>query len=100
MSRMQRDKGKRGELELCKFLDEHGHPAERSQQYCGNVDAPDILCESVPFAIESKRCERLSVYAALEQAEADTDGPVLVCHRRNGKPWLAILRLDDLLGLL
>ena len=102
MSRMQRDKGKRGELQLCQFLTDHGHPAERSQQYCGNVDAADIFCKSLPFHIEVKRTECLSLYPAMQQAVNDAgEGSVpLVAHRRNRREWLAILRLDDLLELL
>ena len=48
--------------------------------------------------IEVKRTERLNLYDALEQAiddMAEDDIPV-VLHRRNHKPWVAIVRLDDL----
>jgi len=100
MSASQKNKGKRGELELARLLTDHGHPARRGRQFSGSPDSPDVVCPSLPFHIECKRCERISIYAALEQSEGDADGPALVAHRRNGKPWLAILRLSDLLGLL
>lgn len=95
-----REKGKRGELELSHFLTEHGFPARRGQQFSGSPESPDVICPSLPFHIECKRCERINIYAALEQAEGDADYLAMVAHRRNGKPWLAILRLDDLLELV
>ena len=52
--------------------------------------------------IECKRVQALQLYAALEQAQADTgegERPVVI-HRRNGKPWVAIMLLDDWLPLL
>jgi Holliday junction resolvase len=100
MSASQKNKGKRGERELARFLTERGHPSRRGVQFSGSPDSPDVLCTSLPFHIECKRCERISIYDALEQAEGDADGPALVAHRRNCKPWLAILRLDDLLALV
>ena len=96
-----RDKGARGERELARWLTERGHPARRGQQFKGGADSPDVICPSLPFHIECKRTERFNAYSALEQAQADCgDKPALVCHRRNGKPWLAVLRLDDLLTLI
>jgi Holliday junction resolvase len=100
LSAAERNKGKRGERELARLLTMNGHPAHRGQQFSGSLDSPDIICPSLPFHIECKRAERISIYAALEQAEGDADGSAMVAHRRNGKPWLAILRLDDLLELV
>lgn len=95
-------KGKRGELELVRFLKAHGHPARRGQQFQGGPDSPDVVCPSLPFHIECKRTERLSLYEALEQAERDAgdDLAPLVAHKRNRGKWLAILRLEDLLRLI
>lgn len=92
-------KGKRGELELCRFLEEHGHPARRGQQFKGTPDSPDVECPTLPFHIEVKRTERLNLYEAVEQAVGDAgdDQVPLVAHRRNRGPWLAVLRLEDLL---
>ena len=100
MGSMSRRKGRTGEQELSRYLSARRFPARRSCQYKGHAEAPDIHCPSIPFAIECKRVEKFNAYAALEQAEAVADGPALVCHRRNGKPWLAVLRLDHLLSLL
>jgi Holliday junction resolvase len=100
MGMMSKRKGRTGEQELARYLSDNGHQARRGRQYKGDPDAPDIHCPSIPFHIECKRVERFNAYAALEQAEADADGPALVAHRRNCKPWLAIHRLDDLLALV
>lgn len=95
-------KGARGELELAHYLTDHGHPARRGQQYRGGGDSPDVICPSLPFHFEAKRTERLSLYPAVDQAIADAgQGKVpVVAHKRNRKPWLAIMRLSDLLELL
>jgi len=100
LSASQKNKGKRGELELARILMDHGFPARRGQQYSGSPDSPDIICPSLPFHIECKRAEQINIYTAIKQAEGDADGPAMVAHRRNGKPRLAILRLDDLLELV
>ena len=98
MGKFSRDKGKRGELELASSLRDLGFPgAHRSQQFCGSSSSADLL--GVPGVhIEVKRCERLSIYAAYEQAVRDAKGTEdipTVFHRRNGTPWLAILSLED-----
>lgn len=99
-----REKGKRGELELAKYLREHGFTdARRGQQFRGGADSPD--CVGVPGThLECKRVEALSIYAAYEQACRDAAvGTIpVVAHRKNGRPhhplpWLAILSLDDYL---
>lgn len=95
-------KGKRGERELAAWLTGRGYPARRGQQYSGSPDSPDVVCSSLPFHFEVKRCERLRLYEAVEQAVSDS-GPgevPLVAHRRNRGEWLAVLRLDDLLSLM
>jgi len=100
MGKRSLTKGKGGERELSHFLTSRGFPARRGRQYSGDPTAPDVVSE-LPLHIECKRTERLSVYPAIEQAASDSGNkPPLVCHRRNGKPWLAILHLDDLLTLL
>lgn len=98
-----RAKGSRGELELSKFLTDHGFPARRGQQFQGSPDSPDIVCDSLKqYHIECKRVERGNPYLWIEQANKDKgefQSPV-VMHRRSDKPWLAILYLEDLLELL
>ena len=100
MGKMSRDKGKRGELELSHFLTKRGHPAHRGRQFKGSPDSPDVVCPTLPIHIECKRTETLSVYKALEQAQADSDLPGVVFHRRNGRDWLVVLDANDFMELL
>lgn len=98
--RMSRQKGKRGERELAhelnRVLGEHTN-ARRGVQYQGGADSPDVAL-SLPVHIECKRTETLNAYTALAQAKADApDGvPAIVCHRRNGQKWIAIVEIDSL----
>lgn len=98
MGKHQREKGKRGEreaaIELTFLL---GTLVERTQQFKGSPQSADL--EGIPgLHLEVKRVERLSLYPALEKAESESgnDCPVLL-HRRNGKRWVFIGYLDDLL---
>jgi len=98
MSRMSRNKGKRGELELAAELRRlFGVDARRGVQYHGGADSPDVVADLPGIHIEVKRTERLSLYPAMEQAAADAGDKVpIVCHRANRKDWVAIIRLNDL----
>jgi hypothetical protein len=93
-----RTKGKTGELELSKELTRlFGPECRRGQQFCGaNGDADVVGLAGIH--VEGKRTERLNAYKAIEQAVADAkpDCTPLVVTRSNRKPWLAIVRLDDL----
>lgn len=98
MGKFERDKGKRGELELSRKLRELGfQDAHRSRQYGGSASSADVI--GIPgIHAEVKRTETLSPYAAYSQAVRDageSDDIPVVFHRRNGKPWLAILSLED-----
>ena len=101
MSASQKNKGKRGERELARFLTDHGHPARRGVQYSGGPESPDILCESLPIHFEVKRTERLRVHESMRQAVRDAgDMTPAVAHRRNRDDWLVTMRLSDLLELV
>jgi Holliday junction resolvase len=101
MGRMSRNKGKRGENELAHFLTDAGFPARRGRQYSGSPDSPDVVCDSLPLHIECKRTETLSLYPVIEKAQLDAgDQPALIFHRRNNKPWLTIMKAEDLLKLM
>ena len=91
-----RAKGAVGERELAgEFNRLFGTTARRGQQYSG-IEGEDVVgLEGIH--VESKRVENLPVNKAMEQAIRDANGqkvPV-VFHRRNRKPWLVTLRLDD-----
>ena len=98
--RKSREKGARGEREWAGQLrDLFGcDDAHRGRQYHGGPDAPDVAKGIPGTHCEVKRTEKLSLYAAIEQALIDcgtTDVPY-VAHRRNNEEWLVIVRADDL----
>lgn len=102
MSINSKDKGKRGERELANLLREHGYKeAKRSVQYCGVNGDADVIDALEGIHIECKRNERLNIYEAMEQAQTDAregEKPA-VFHRKNRKPWLVTMRLEDWLEL-
>ena len=95
-----RTKGKTGELELARILREHGYQSRRGQQYCGASGDADVT--GLPGVhIEVKRVEALNYYGAMEQSRSDArpgELPV-VAHRKNRKPWLVTMDLEDFLEL-
>jgi Holliday junction resolvase len=102
MGKMSRQKGKKGELEFAHLLTDNGFDARRGCQFAGGPDSPDIQCDALSgYHFEVKRTETLSVYTAMEQAQEDAGGKIpVVCHRRNAKPWLVIMKAEDFLKML
>lgn len=95
-----REKGAKGERELAGILRNHGYTARRGQQYSGaNGDADVIGLPGVH--IEAKRVEKLNIEKAMEQSRSDArQGEIpIVAHRKNRKPWLVTMDLDDFLEL-
>lgn len=96
-------KGKKGELELAKFLREHGYPsARRGQQHAGGGDSPDVVCDELPgLHLECKRTERFRLYEAMAQAQRDAPARrvPIVAHRMNRREWVAVVPLADFLLL-
>lgn len=109
VSKMSRDKGKRGELEVVALANGSGLSARRTAplQAAGQLDPAlnvgDVLIIQFPLLhIEVKRDERMSVDAMCRQAEAEApEGhkPV-VAYRRNNRPWSAVVPLSHYLELL
>ena len=111
VSRMSRNKGKRGELELAKLLRKHGFNAQRTPYsgagtVKGDLVAHDMAAAIPGFHIECKRVERLNLPEAIRQAWAQcgVNIPVLF-HRRNdtrtGDPvakWHVTLPAEDWLA--
>lgn len=101
MGKTSQVKGKAGELELARLLRSHGYEIERGG--CLSFgERPDLM--GLPgIRIEVKRCEKLNLHAAMAQAIRDSarfgDGAPAVFHRRNNRPWLVTMRLDDWLNL-
>jgi hypothetical protein len=100
-----KQKGKRGELELCHVLTElFGWEARRSQQFNGNAGDADLIVKEMPeLFVECKRVEALSLPKAMSLAvtQAGTQLPAIF-HRRNRDSlgWLLTIRLTDLTRLV
>ena len=92
-----RAKGAAGERELAGVLREMGHlNCRRGQQFSGSPDSPDVY-GIVGVHPEVKRVQSLNLGAAMDQAVADCGENVpAIFHRRNHKPWMVTVRLDDL----
>lgn len=91
-------KGKTGELEAAREIARLFRvEARRGRQYCGDPEAPDIRTAIAGVHFEVKRAEAFRLHAALEQAIEDAGENIpVVLHRGNHRPWVAIVRLDDL----
>jgi len=98
MGAKSRRKGKRGELEAAAEIRRiFRTEARRGRQFRGTDDSPDVLADIPDVHIEVKRTEAFRLFEALEQAIADAGQKVpVVLHRTNRRPWVAIVRLDDL----
>lgn len=100
-------KGRRLQKEVAKAVRERFDLPDADVRSCssgaGGVDVQLSAAarERFPFAVECKLRERLNVWNALEQAEANAgDLKPLLVFRRNRSPAYAAMRLDDLLDLL
>lgn len=98
MGKMSKQKGNRGELEASKEIARlFGVEARRGQQFAGGNDSPDIVADLPGVHLEVKRTECLRLWEALQQAQDDAgDKMPVVLHRSNKRPWVAIVRLEDL----
>lgn len=98
MGAKSRRKGVRGELEAAAELRRLFRvEASRGRQYHGGDEAPDVKAAIDRVHFEVKRVEALRLYAALDQAIADAgDNIPVVLHRASQRPWVAIVRLEDL----
>ena len=102
MGAKSKNKGKRGELDLVRFLRAAGFDARRGRQFSGSPESPDVVVKDLPrLHWECKRAETFSVYPALQQAMDDAGEAVpVVAHRRSRHEWVAVLRLEDFLNIL
>ena len=98
MGAMSRRKGKRGELEAAAEIRRLFRTvARRGRQYQGTDESPDLLVDIPQVYFEVKRVEQLRLWEALAQAIEDAGEAVpVVLHRASRRPWVAIVRLDDL----
>jgi Holliday junction resolvase len=101
MGAHSRNKGARAEREIARILLEYGYlGAMRGQQRSG-LEQADVI--GLPgWHIESKRTERVALWAAWAQANRDCPrgSKPLVVTRKNKEPWLAVLTFEAFLDLL
>lgn len=97
-----RAKGARAERELANKLKEHGFSARRGQQFCGSNGDADVVCtELSDYHIECKMVEKLNIDKAMDQSLRDCQDNTPICvHRRNHKPWLVTMYLEDWVALV
>lgn len=96
-------KGKKGELDFCRFVKDLGHDCRRSQQYKGSKDSADVDSDLFWFIHpEVKRVEKLNFYEAYSQADADSgdEKEPVVFHRKNRGEWMAFCDAKFFLELL
>lgn len=93
-----KQKGKRAELALSHKLNALGFNTRRTAQYNGKEQGSLADLVGIPGVhIECKHNERLNIHEAMEQAVRDSnegDTP-MVFHKKNNKPWLVTMRLED-----
>ncbi len=102
MGRTSQRKGSNGEKELVGLLQNAGYTDVIQPPQPTYGKRPDV--EGLDGVhIEVKRKERISLYEAMEQAQADAlkfrDGVPCVFHRRNRKPWLVVMKFSDWLEM-
>lgn len=94
------NKGKRGEREVAKLLQDFGVEARRGRQFSGSPDSPDVISSLDNLHIEVKLRERFELYPSLEQAERDDPDRIpIVFHRRKRKDWTITMYAQDFLKL-
>lgn len=101
--RFSKRKGASYELQIANWFEEHFHcEARRAQQYCGLGGDADISI-NLPIHLECKAVESFSLYSALSQAKKDaskTRRTPVVIHKKNNKPSVLIVELDNLTKLI
>ena len=97
----RKGKGAIGENEVRDILIAHGYLGCRRNFASGGYGGGDLI--GVPgYSIEVKRHETTKPWEWYEQAKeaaSPTETPV-VAFRRSRSPWMALLSLEDLLGLM
>jgi hypothetical protein len=98
MGARSKRKGKVGEREASAELQRLlGIDARRGGQVDCTPDSPAIRDDIPGVHFEVKRREAFRLYEALDQAIADAGDQVpVILHRTNRRPWVAIVRLEDL----
>lgn len=94
-------KGRAGELELCRLLQEYGYPVQPGEAVSYG-STPD-LTGLTGIHIECKRGEKQALYEWIQQAQRDSskfrDGLPAIFWRKNRAPWLVCMTLTDWISL-
>lgn len=100
MGAMSQRKGRAGELELCRILNENGIPATPGDPL--NYGTQPDISGLKGFHVEAKRAEKVQIASWMAQAERDAErfgGYPCVMHRRNREPWRVTLPLTAFVDL-
>lgn len=101
--RRSQAKGRRAELELAQYLQEHGCADAKAGEPLNFGTVPDVTGID-GLHIECKRHERLEISNWYNQAQADAqrmkDGRPAVIFRQNRKPWMIVISLSDFLEII
>ena len=99
MSKRERDKGLRGELELRHLFEDAGFEVRGLN---GQGDKLVMVAPGITLHVESKRQETLRVDMWSRQAESEAPSGALpvVAYRRSREPWRVNVSLEYLLVLL
>ena len=94
-------KGKNGELEAAKMLNELFPHAQcrRSQQFKGDKTAADLTCDGLPgIMVEVKRRQSMNLHSVMKKSLEDCieDQTPVIIHRKDNEEWLLTVRLEDL----
>lgn len=90
MSKLSRNKGKRGEREAAALLTGAGFPARRAVQYKGTAGSADISCPILEdrFHLEVKRVEERRGPTWLRQCREDAPDLIpIVLIKQSRQPW-------------
>ena len=98
MGKSEREKGRKGELEVANILKDYGFKARRGLVFMHEAD----LVTELPIHFEVKRQETLRINDWWKQSESATgeDEIPTVVFRRNREPWKIMLSLTDFLEIL
>ncbi len=100
MGRASREKGKRGEREFARLLNEMGIDARRSQQFSGAAGDADLVTSMPGVHWEVKRYARVAAIRFLEQAERDSKKDLAVVALREDRgSWVVMVRAENLEAL-
>ena len=94
-----RQKGKRGELDLCHSLISvlGWSGTRRAQQFNGNAGHADVVIPQMPGMFpECKLVNRFNLSEAMKVAVEQCRGLIpVVFHRRDREEWMVTVRLSD-----